>query len=78
VITNSDFCFIVTEQLRAIGIDPSAILIEPEGRNTAAAVLAAALYLARKGHEAVMLVAPSDYLLPDTEAFQAAVATGLW
>jgi len=33
----------VPEQLAAIGIDPGPILIEPEGRNTAPAVLAAAL-----------------------------------
>ena len=77
VITNSDFRFIVTEQLQAIGIDPGAILIEPEGRNTAPAVLAAALYLAKADPEAVMLVAPSDHVVPDTEAFQAAVATGM-
>ena len=77
VITNSDFRFIVTEQLQAIGIDPGAILIEPEGRNTAPAVLAAALYLAKSDPEAVMLVAPSDHVVPDTAAFQAAVATGL-
>ena len=46
VVTNADFRFIVTEQLAAIGIDPGAVLIEPEGRNTAPAVLAAALWLA--------------------------------
>ena len=45
VLTGADFRFIVTEQLAAIGTDPGAILIEPAGRNTAPAVLAAALYL---------------------------------
>ena len=35
VVTNSDFRFIITEQLQEIGIDPGAIIIEPEGRNTA-------------------------------------------
>lgn len=35
VVTGADFRFIVTEQLQAAGIDPGAILIEPEGRNTA-------------------------------------------
>jgi len=77
VITNSDFRFIVAEQLQEAGIDPGAILIEPEGRNTAPAVLAAALYLSRKDPEAVLLVAPSDHVLPDTAAFHAAVETGL-
>ena len=45
VLTNSDFRFIVTEQLAEMGIDPGAILIEPEGRNTGPAILAAALHL---------------------------------
>lgn len=43
VLTNSDFRFIVTEQLVEIGIDPGPVLIEPQGRNTAPAILAAAL-----------------------------------
>jgi len=46
VVTGSDFRFIVTEQLQTVGIDPGAILIEPEGRNTAPAVLAAAYHVA--------------------------------
>jgi mannose-1-phosphate guanylyltransferase / mannose-6-phosphate isomerase len=74
VITSSDFRFIVTEQLAEAGIDPGAILIEPEGRNTAPAVLATALYLAAKDPEALMLVAPSDHVIPDAAAFREAVA----
>jgi mannose-1-phosphate guanylyltransferase/mannose-6-phosphate isomerase len=77
VVTHSDFRFIVTEQLQGIGIDPGAILIEPEGRNTAPAVLAAALHAVREDPEAVLLVAPSDHVVPETETFQAAVAKGL-
>jgi len=77
ILTGSDFRFIVTEQLTGIGIDPGAILIEPEGRNTAPAVLAAALYLAAKDPEAIMLVAPSDHVVPDTAAFHQAVEKGL-
>jgi len=45
VMTNADFRFIVTEQLAASGITPSAVLIEPAARSTAPAVLAAALWL---------------------------------
>lgn len=76
LLTNSDFRFIVTEQLAAIGIDPGAILIEPEGRNTAPAILAAALWLQKTDPDALMLVAPSDHVVPDAAAFRAAVATG--
>ncbi|KUJ78180.1 mannose-1-phosphate guanyltransferase [Ruegeria marisrubri] len=76
VLTNSDFRFIVTEQLAEVGIDPGTVLIEPEGRNTAPAVLAAALHLNASDPDAIMLVAPSDHVIPDSKAFFAAVAEG--
>lgn len=77
VLTNSEFRFIVTEQLSGTSIDPGAILIEPEGRNTAPAILAAALYLEQSDPDALMLVAPSDHVVPDPAAFRAAVMAGV-
>ena len=77
VVTAADFRFIVTQQLQQMGIDPSLILIEPEARNTAPAVLAAALCLARTDPEALMLVAPSDHVVPDPAAFRAAIEAGV-
>lgn len=77
VLTNADFRFIVTEQLAEIGINPAAILIEPAGRNTAPAILAAALHLAESDPDALLLVAPSDHVVPDAEAFGRAVDQGL-
>ena len=56
VVTGSDFRFIVTEQLMQAGVDPGAILIEPEGRNTAPAILAAALHLSAEDPDAILLV----------------------
>lgn len=76
VLTGSDFRFIVTEQLAGAGIDPGAVLIEPEARNTAPAVLAAALWQAKSDPDALMLVAPSDHVIPDAKAFQSAVQAG--
>ncbi|ANI77342.1 MULTISPECIES: mannose-1-phosphate guanylyltransferase/mannose-6-phosphate isomerase [Sphingobium] len=77
VLTNSLFRFIIAEQLALENIDPAAILIEPEGRNTAPAILAAALHLLTSDPDAVMLVAPSDHVVPDVAAFHAAVGKGL-
>lgn len=77
VLTNADFRFIVSEQLDDIGVTPGPILIEPAGRNTAPAILAAALWQARQDPEALLLVAPSDHVVPDAEAFQRAVAAGV-
>ncbi|QDC09114.1 mannose-1-phosphate guanylyltransferase/mannose-6-phosphate isomerase [Oceanicola sp. D3] len=77
VLTGSDFRFIVTEQLFQAGIEPGAVMIEPEPRNTAPAVLAAALRATADDPDAVLLVAPSDHLIPDTESFVATVQAGL-
>ena len=76
-ITNSDFRFIVIEQLQDVGIDPGAVLIEPEGRNTAPAVLAAAIYASKIDPDATMLIAPSDHIIPNTLDFHAAISEGL-
>lgn len=76
-VTNSDFRFITVEQLQAVGICPGPILIEPESKNTAPAILAAALYAYSGDSEAVLLVAPSDHVIPDTTAFHNAVLLGL-
>ncbi|MFT3988315.1 mannose-1-phosphate guanylyltransferase/mannose-6-phosphate isomerase [Aestuariivirga sp.] len=76
IITAADFRFIVTEQLAAIGVTPEAILIEPEPRNTAPAVLAAALWLEARDPQALMLVAPSDHAIGDDAKFRAAVTLG--
>ena len=77
VMTNADFRFIVGEQLGKIGIIPSGILIEPAGRNTAPAILAAALTVAQTDPDGLLLVAPSDHVVPDTEAFGHAVDLGV-
>jgi mannose-1-phosphate guanylyltransferase / mannose-6-phosphate isomerase len=73
VITGEDFRFMVIEQLAAIEIAPAAILIEPVARNTAPAIAAAALALDARTRDALMLVAPSDHVIPDVQRFRAAV-----
>ncbi len=77
VLTNADFRFIVTEQLAALEIVGSDILIEPDVKNTAPAILAAALFLAEKDPNALMLVAPSDHVIPDAIYFQKTIQAGM-
>lgn len=73
IVTAADFRFIVLEQLAALEIAPSDILIEPTAKNTAPAICAAALALDARAPGALMLVAPSDHVIPDAERFRAAV-----
>ena len=77
ILTNSDYRFIIGEQLQEIGIDPGPILIEPETKNTAASILAASLFSFSKDENAILLVAPSDQVIPDTDDFHAAIKVGL-
>jgi mannose-1-phosphate guanylyltransferase/mannose-6-phosphate isomerase len=73
VVCGNDHRFMVAEQLRAAGITPLGILLEPVGRNTAPAVAAAAHYLKSIDPEAVMLVLPADHVIENREAFKEAV-----
>ena len=66
-LTNADFRFIIVEQLQEVDIDPGPILIEPEAKNTASAILAASIFAHIKDENAVLVVAPSDHLIPDTD-----------
>ncbi len=77
IITGSDYRFVVSKQLSDIGIEERTVLIEPDGRNTAPAVLAAALHLAEKDPNQLILIAPSDHVIPDNAAFQSAVNKGV-
>ncbi|OAN50289.1 mannose-1-phosphate guanylyltransferase/mannose-6-phosphate isomerase [Paramagnetospirillum marisnigri] len=73
VVCNHEHRFIVAEQLREVGLEPRAVVIEPVGRNTAPAAAVAALMLADADPDALMLLMPSDHLIVDTEAFRRAV-----
>ena len=73
IVTGGDFRFIVTEQLAAVEQVAQTVLIEPAARNTAPAILAAALALQAREPGALMLLAPSDHVIPDDERFRAAV-----
>lgn len=73
IVTGSDFRFLVTEQLAAVEMAPLAILIEPGPRNTAPAIAAAVLKLATDMPDALVLVAPSDHVIPDAAAFRATI-----
>jgi mannose-1-phosphate guanylyltransferase len=62
VITNADYRFLVAEQAQEVGLTPSAVLLEPVARNTAAAIAAAAVFVAGHfGHDAVIHVLASDH-----------------
>ena len=75
-VTNRELFFKTEDEFREINKTGSAtsFVLEPFGRNTAAAVAAAALQVAKShGLDAVMLVLAADHLIADQQAFQEAV-----
>lgn len=77
VICNDEHRFLVAEQLRLAGIKPAAILLEPEGKNTAPAVAAAALRALTIDPQAVLLILPADHVIQEPQVFAEAVARGM-
>lgn len=65
--------FMAADQALAVGVQVD-LLIEPEGRDTLAAIAAATEVVARRDPDALMIVLPSDHLIPDAAAFAAAAA----
>ena len=77
LICNEDHRFIVAEQMRQIGVEPAAILLEPVGRNTAPAVAVAALKATARGEDPLLLVLAADHVIQDAARFRATVEAGM-
>ena len=73
VVGNEEHRFLVLDQLRELRLLPSAVLLEPVGRNTAPAVTLAALQALQDGADPVMVVTPADQTVTDEVAFTAAL-----
>ncbi|MCY4332701.1 MAG: mannose-1-phosphate guanylyltransferase/mannose-6-phosphate isomerase, partial [Cyanobacteria bacterium MAG CAR1_bin_15] len=74
LVCNDAHRFIAAEQMGAINVEPTAILLEPVGRNTAPAVAVASLQTMAAGREdALLLVLAADHAVADADAFRAAV-----
>ncbi len=65
---------LVAEQLAAVGVTPSAVVLEPVGRNTAAAAVLASEVTCAVAPDALTLLLPADHVVRQPEAFREAVA----
>lgn len=72
ILTNERYDSLVREQLPEI--KEEQIVLEPVMRNTAPAVLMAALKIRKKNKDAVMVMAPSDHWIEDEKAFSGDIA----
>ena len=77
IVCNEDHRFMVAEQCHSIGIKPSAIILEPVGRNTAPAIALAALEAKKQNSEAIIAVFPADHVIENQQAFEQSLSTAI-
>lgn len=70
IVTGEDHLDLVQQGIEGAEVSPELVIVEPEGRNTAPAALAAAL---TSDDEDVLIILPSDHLIQDEERFVDAV-----
>ncbi|PHR17368.1 MAG: mannose-1-phosphate guanylyltransferase/mannose-6-phosphate isomerase [Sphingopyxis sp.] len=73
LICNEEHRFLAAEQLRQLGYENAAMILEPVGRNTAPAIALAALKLVATGEDPLMLVLAADHLIENTAAFHQSI-----
>ena len=77
IICNEEHRFIVGEQMKKIDVDPSEIILEPEGRNTTPAITIAALKalenFSYKNIDPIVLILSADHLIKDISKFLLAI-----
>lgn len=73
IVCNNDHRFLVKDEADRAGIAPQAIVLEPQARNTAPAIAAAALMVLREDPAGLLVVMPSDHAIKDEAGFLAAV-----
>jgi len=82
-VTNRELFFKTEDEYREMAASapsglPNSFILEPFGRNTAPAIAAAALQVAKShGADALMLVLAADHLITDQAAFAQAVAKAI-
>ena len=69
LLCNNDHRFLVREEIERAGIKPKAIILEPIARNTAPAIVVAALQAVRENPGAILAVMPSDHVVRDEAKF---------
>ncbi len=77
LICNEEHRFIAAEQMREINVNPSKILLEPFGRNTAPAITLATLVSLDMEDDPLLLVLSSDHEIKNNKKFTEAINIGL-
>lgn len=72
VVTSESYRFIVSEQIANIGAN-AEVLLEPNVRNTAPAIIASCLLAEELSEHDLMLIMPSDHYISDKDMFTSVI-----
>lgn len=75
ILAQAENRFLVSEALDEVGLE-GRIALEPERRDTAGAVAAAAALVASESPEAVIMILPADHVVPDRDQIRNLAARG--
>ena len=76
IVCNEEHRFLVAEQCKEINIKPKDIILEPVGKNTAPAILVAAMRALEDEKNANLLVLSSDHIISNQDQFLNAIENG--
>jgi mannose-1-phosphate guanylyltransferase/mannose-6-phosphate isomerase len=77
LVSGEDQRSLIMSQLEQVGAPIEAVILEPTGRNTAAAAALAAAWIGKRGGDETLLLTPSDHVIDDRTAFLNAIEIGL-
>lgn len=77
IICNDETRFLVAEEINDIKINNPNIILEPVGRNTAAAIALAAIDILKKGKDSIIIALSADQIIEDQSAFHEALNKAL-
>ena len=69
IICNEEHRFLVAEQMRNINVNTKAIILEPEGKNTAPAIALGAFKAMEKDQDSILLVLSADHMIQNVKLF---------
>ena len=76
IVGSADHHFLITDEIKEIGITAD-IILEPSARNSSAAITAACLFAQDRADDAVVLILAADHYIPDDVAFSENVAQAM-
>lgn len=77
IILNQDLYFVAIDQLEEIDVTNYVILVEEDGRDTAAAIALASFYVQEHYENEVMLVTPSDHIIKNETNYRTSISEAI-